>query len=163
MAYEAKRRRGPNKPRPEVTIGASPEAQTAITEGAPAPAKRRRRASTGGYFKKLDAPERPGFQRRWFNDTPGRLAYAEELAYEHVTEPGIKSDSPDSRVRRLVGTQAGGQPQYAYLMETPIEEYQRGIDEKEEAHRAVDEAIRSGSDMTGRVQDAFGEGSIRTR
>lgn len=174
MAYVAKRRRGPNKPKPQASApetkaedlargdGWSPEA---LGEASPpsAPAKRRRRADIGGFHLRLTCPTREGFQRRWFNDKPGRLVTAEELAYEHVRETGIKSDSPDSRVRRLVGTQAGGAPLYAYLMETPDAEYQRGIDEKEEQHRAVDEAINRGEDPTGRVQGAYGEGSIGTR
>lgn len=134
-----------------------------LPEAAEAPTKRRRRASTGGFNMKLSAPERTGYRRRWFNDVPGRLAEAEELAYKHVTEQGIKSDSPDSRIRRLVGTQASGQPLYAYLMETPEEEYQAGILEREAAHRAVDDAIRAGRDATGQMQDAYGEGSIGER
>ena len=125
-----------------------------------APKKRRRRASVGGFHLKLHAPERPGFHRRWFNDTPGRIANAEELAYDHVCDPSIKSDSTDTRVRRLVGTQASGQPLYAYLMETPIEEYQAGAAEKEETHRQIDKAIREGRDATGRMENSYGEGSI---
>lgn len=155
MAYVAKRRRGPNKPKPEVQ-------ETAAIEAAP-PTKRRRRASTGGFHLKLAVPEKKGFRRRWFNDTPGRLANAEELAYEHVVESGIKSDSPDSRVRRLVGTQASGQPLYAYLMETPEAEFQAGIQDKEEAHAAFEASIRRGVDHTGQMRDAYGQGSIEER
>lgn len=130
--------------------------------GAVTATKRRRRASVGGFHLKLSAPERKGFVRRWFNDKPGRIAEAEELAYEHVTETGIKSDSPDSRVRRLVGTQ-DGEPLYAYLMETPDEEYQAGRDELEERHRQVDQAIREGREMDkGRISNGYGEGSIRS-
>lgn len=112
---------------------------------------------------KLAAPVREGYRRRWFNDVPGRLAEAEELAYTHVTEQGIKSDGPDSRIRRLVGTQASGQPLFAYLMETPEEEYRAGIQEREEAHRTVDDAIRAGRDATGQMKDSYGEGSIGER
>lgn len=131
------------------------------TESVP-PSKRRRRASVGGFNMKLAIPQRAGFVRRWFNDTPGRIAEAEDLAYDHVKEEGIKSDSPDSRVRRLVGTQANGQPLYAYLMETPKEEYRAGQDEKEEQHRLVDKAISEGRDATGRISNGYGEGSIRS-
>ncbi len=159
------KRRGRPPVQPKATPIAAPEAPEATSEAeAPAPvakAKRRTRASTGGYRLKLHAPNHPGFIRRWFNDTPGRLAEAEDLAYTHVTDPGVKSDSPDSRVRRLVGTKEGGQPLYAYLMETPIEEYHRGQEEKEEIHRAVDQAISEGRDRDGRVRDAYGKGSIK--
>jgi hypothetical protein len=164
MAYVAKRRRGQNKPKAAINLTSNVSGPTIeAPPEPPSPTKRRKRADVNGMHLRLAAPTRPGYQRRWFNDTPGRLATAEELAYEHVQESGIKSDSPDSRVRRLVGTQAGGAPLYAYLMETPREEYQRGIEEKEEQHRAVDAAIQRGEDPTGRVQDSYGEGSIGTR
>ncbi len=170
MAYKPTRRRGPNKPKVPLAESlpirsdaeGSPE-PTAEAAEAPAPAKRRARASVGGLKLRLAVPEREGYRRYWFNDTPGRLAEAEDLAYEHVTDPGLKSDNPGGPVRRLVGTQANGQPLHAYLMETPLEEYQRGEAEREEQHRAIDDAIAAGRDATGRVQDAYGEGSIGTR
>lgn len=134
---------------------------TPDTVEAVAPTERRRRKSVGGFHLKLAAPEREGYHRHWFVDKPGRIAEAEELAYTHVSEQGIKSDSPDSRVRRLTGTDRQGAPQYSYLMETPLEEYQAGIDDKEEAHAAFEESILRGQDPNGRLQDAYGEGSIR--
>ncbi len=156
MAYEAKRRRGPNKPKPQAgpdgetlppVVQATPPEVTA--EPAAQPARRRKRADIGGQHLKLATPQREGYHRHWFIDKPGRLAMAQDLAYDFVTEPGIKSDSPDSRVRRLVGTQEGGQPQNAYLMETPLEEYAAGQTEKEEARRPFEEAIRRGEDTLG--------------
>lgn len=136
---------------------ATPAEEAPVTAG-----KRRRRSSTGGMHLKLAVPQREGYQRRWFNDVEGRLAEAHELAYDHVTDPDIKSDSPDSRVRRHVGTKANGQPLYAYLMETPLAEYRAGIAEREEQHRAVDQAINEGRDPTGRVQNTYGQSSIET-
>lgn len=159
MAYQAKRRRGPNKPKPQagpdgdivapLAPVAAIEPPAAPQPDAPQPARRRQRADIGGQHLKLAVPGRDGYQRRWFNDTPGRLAYAQKLAYDHVSESGIQSDSPDSRVRRLVGTTAGGAPIYAYLMETPLEEYQAGVAEKEEARKPFEEAIRRGEDTLG--------------
>lgn len=142
---------------PETVAQDTPAIEAA--EGAK-PTRRRRRGNNGGFHLKLKVPERDGFHRRWFNDMPGRLAEAGELAYDHVTDPAIKSDSQDSNVRRLVGTQANGQPLYAYLMETPLEEYRAGQEEKEEGHRQIDKAIREGRDATGRVDNSYGEGSI---
>jgi hypothetical protein len=150
MTYVAKRRRGPNKPKAPVPV--TPAVRAAAeekSEEAVPTTRRRKRADVGGQHLKLKAPPREGYQRRWVNDTPGRIAMFEDLAYAHVSEQGIKSDSPDSRVRRLVGTQAGGAPQYAYLMETPLEEFQAGIEEKEEARRPFEEAIRRGEDTLG--------------
>lgn len=154
MAYVPKRRRGPNKPKaiagPDGETIAPPSAPTPTAAAPEAkPALRRKRADVGGQHLKLAAPERPGYHRRWVEGKPGRLAFFQELAYDFVTEPGIKSDSPDSRVRRLVGTQAGGAPRYDYLMETPLAEYQAGVEEKEEARRPFEEAIRRGEDTLG--------------
>ncbi len=133
-----------------VTVAKAPEpAAPPEAAEAPAPTRRRKRADIGGQHLKLKAPEREGYQRRWVNDTPGRIAMFQELAYDHVSEQGIKSDSPDSRVRRLVGTMAGGAPQYAYLMETPLSEYRAGIEEKEEARKPFEAAIRRGEDPLG--------------
>lgn len=155
MTYQAKRRRGPNKPKPiaEALPPAINAGQPVQTEDAPqaavTPSRRRKRADVGGQHLRLKVPEREGYHRRWVNDNPGRIAMFQELAYDHVTETGIKSDSPDSRVRRLVGTQAGGAPQYAYLMETPQAEFQGGVEEKEEARRSFEDAIRRGEDTLG--------------
>lgn len=158
MAYVAKRRRGPNKPKTgpdgeKIALPAPAQVAEAAIPATPpepaAPARRRKRADVGGQHFKLKFPEREGYHRRWVNDKPGRLAMFQELAYDFVTDPNIKSDSSDSRVCRLVGTQDGGAPQNAYLMETPLAEYQAGIDEKEEAHSAFDESIRRGEDTLG--------------
>lgn len=144
-------------------LGAPPLSEAVTQDEIPsAPTSRRRRKSVGGLNNlKLTAPERKGYHRHWFVDRPGRLAEAEELAYEFVSESGIKSDSPDSRVRRLTGTDAQGAPQYSYLMETPLEEYEHGMKDKEEAHAAFEQSIQRGQDPLGQLQNAYGEGSIR--
>lgn len=125
---------------------------------------RRRRASVGGHALKLLAPEKPGFVRRWVNDSGNRIAQAEELAYEFVSDPSIKSTDAGSRVSRVVGTQANGEPLRAFLMETPVKEYQAGLAEKEAHNAQIDEAIRSGVDTTGQLGPAtetYGQGSIK--
>ena len=132
----------------------------AAAEPTAAPTKRRRRASVGGHAMKLTAPERPGFHRHWFNDLNNRIAEGEELAYDHVSEPGIKTDDPSSRVRRVVGTKANGEPLYSYLMETPNELYAEGVAEKEARNAEVDKAIREGRDSTGSGDLVRGQGSI---
>jgi hypothetical protein len=126
--------------------------------------KRRRRKSVGTASLKLAAPMRPGFTRRWVNDQDNRIADAVELGYDHVSEQGIQSSSPDSRVSRLVGTKANGEPLRAFLMETPNELYAEGVDEKETHNRLVDEAIAAGRDSTGhmpRTNETYGRGSIQ--
>lgn len=159
MGMNTPQRRG-RRPRaiatPETEVATAPEATQE-------PTRRRRRASTGGFHLRLKTPERAGYHRRWFNDEPGRLAEAEELAYGFVREPGHETDGLDSRVRKHVGISKGGQPLYAYLMETPIEEYRAGQADKEEAHASFEAAIRRGEDHTGSMSNSYGRGSIEER
>jgi len=127
------------------------------------PGKRRRRASVGGHALKLSAPARPGYTRRWFNDDGNRIADAEELAYEHVHEAGIKTSGPGTRISRLVGTKANGEPLHAFLMETPDELFAEGVAEKEAHNRQIDDAIIAGRDSTGQMSsnETYGQGSIQ--
>ena len=146
----APRRRG----RPPV------EAETAAPD-APEVPTRRRRAKIGEFAMKLGAPERPGFVRRWFNDNKNRIAEGEELAYDFVTDKGVKSTDPSSRISRIVGSGENGEPLRSYLMETPEEFYQEGLAEKEAKNRQVDDAIAAGRDSTGQHPDTHaGRGSI---
>lgn len=138
----------------------APQATEETGEAQPAPTIRRRRQSVGGYHLKLAVPERPGFHRHWFLDTPQRIAEAEELAYTPVTDQSIKSESSDSSVRRHSGTDGRGAPQKLLLMETPLEEYRAGQDDKEQAHAAFESSIRRGQDPLGELQNAYGQGSI---
>jgi len=157
MAYKPTRRtRGPNKPKvvagPDGDTVALPAAVIAHSEPVapmPQPTRRRKRADVNGQHLKLAAPDRPGFMRRWVNDKPGRLAMFKKLAYDFVEDASIESDGTDSRIRRHVGTSEGGAPQYAFLMETPLEEYQYGVDEKEESRAAFEAAINRGEDPLG--------------
>lgn len=140
----------------------NPETQPApVVQAASGPTRRRARAEVHGQRLKLAVPERAGYHRHWFIDKPGRLAEAQELAYTFVEDSSLKSDGAESsRVRRLSGTDRQGAPQYSYLMETPLDEYQAGIEDKEEAHAAFEEAIKRGQDPDGLLQNAYGHGSI---
>jgi len=127
------------------------------------PVRRRRRASVGGHALKLDAPQRPGFKRRWFNDDGNRLADAHELGYDPVHDPDVQTSDVGSGISRLVGTKANGEPLRAYLMETPDELFAEGIAEKEARNRLVDDSIAAGRDSTGQMSshDTYGQGSIQ--
>lgn len=133
-------------------------------DNAASPLKRRRRASVGGHAMKLQAPGRKGYTRRWINDDGNRIADAEELAYEFVHDPGTQSTDVGSRVSRLVGTKANGEPLRAYLMETPDELYAEGAADKEAQNRQIDDAITAGVDSTGQLgpkAETYGQGSIQ--
>jgi hypothetical protein len=87
-----------------------------------------------------------------------------ELGYDHVCEPDTKSTDVGSRVSRLVGTKANGEPLRAYLMETPDELYAEGVAEKETHNRQIDDAITAGVDSTGQLgpkSETYGQGSIQ--
>lgn len=145
----------PLRGRPPITRNEPESTTTPIT--------RRRRASVGGAAMKLDAPAKEGHTRRWFNDDNNRLATAHELGYDHVTERGIKTDDPSSRVSRIVGTKANGEPLRAYLMETPDELYAEGAAEKEAHIHKTDAAIAAGVPTDGPVgplSETYGQGSI---
>lgn len=151
------------EPKPTIReLAGAPPLDDFSAEPTAAPSKRRRRASVGGHAMKLTAPPRPGHSRRWFNDQNNRIATAQELGYDHVTEQGIETHDPSSRVSRIVGTKANGEPLRAYLMETPDELYAEGVAEKEAHNAEVDQAIRAGQDSTGQHQsDGYvGQGSI---
>lgn len=160
-------RRGRPRATPaETPVAAAPVVPPLAVETAPeAPAKRRRRASVGGHAMKLAASTRKGFTRRWFNDDGNRIADAHELGYDYVTEAGVQSSDPGSRISRLVGTKANGEPLRSYLMETPDELYAEGVAEKEAHNRKIDEAIVAGRDSTGHLPanaETYGQGSIRS-
>ena len=144
--------------------GRPPLNREEATSEAAQPVTRRRRASVGGYAMKLAAPPKAGHTRRWFNDDNNRIATAHELGYDHVTERGIKTDDPSSRISRLVGTKANGEPLRAYLMETPDELYAEGVTEKEAHISKTDEAIAAGVPTDGQIgpaSETYGRGSIQ--
>ena len=166
MTDYSPRRRGrpPSKPAVDLAAvlpGIAKPAEPA-SEAGEQPAKRRRRASVGGHALKLTAPARTGCTRRWVNDDGNRLATADELGYDHVSDKGLQTSGPGSRASRLVGTKANGEPLHAYLMETPDELYAEGLAEKEAAAAQIDEAIKAGRDSTGQMSptETYGHGSI---
>lgn len=131
------------------------------------PTQRRRRASTGGLALKLDAPQRPGYVRRFVNGDPARIQRMEELGYSLVSEPAgegtARTDALGTRIARHAGKTEEGAPFKAYLMETPVEEFEFGAREKEEARKPFEEAIRRSADTTGQVEGAYqpGQSTIR--
>lgn len=149
---QAPRRRG----RPPASEAV--ETTAVATENKPT---RRRRASVGGFHQKLAAPKRNGFTGRWVNDDGNRIAEMQELGYDFATETEVKTDVPGSRIARLVGTKANGEPLHAYLMRTPDELYADGMAEREEKNRQIDDAINAGRDSTGRLDNQYGQGSVK--
>lgn len=120
---------------------------------------RRRRAPVGGFRTKLDAPQRPGYVRRWVDDNPVRINEMRDLGYDFVQEQAAtgakRTDGLGSRISRMAGKRDDGSPHHLVLMETPAEEYALGTQEKEERLKPFEDALRAGADTTGRLQDAY--------
>lgn len=99
---------------------------------------RRQRIPLGVPRQKLHYRSRPGYVRRWINDTKTRLHAAEEAGYEHVTE---EHDGRDVHVTRYVGTNEDGSPMVAHLMEIRQEFYDEDQAAKEARNAQVDQQI----------------------
>lgn len=102
----------------------------------------RRRAAErkpfGGVEQRLSYPKRPGYHRHWFNDRPGRIARAKEAGYDHVLDHNKRP------VSRPVGTQEGGGPEVAFLMEIREDWWQQDKAAKQKQVDEIDAQIRRG-------------------
>ncbi len=92
----------------------------------------------GSHVQKLKYPDRPGFHRHWFNDTPGRVARALEAGYKHV------QDREGKNVARIVGVASTGGGQNAYLMEIPEQWWKDDQAVKDKARDDLDARIKRG-------------------
>lgn len=143
-----------------------PRAEDTAQDATPTP-QRRRRASTGGFALKLDAPQREGFVRRFVNADPSRIRAMEQLGYtlvdERAGEAEARTDGLGTRIARHVGKDENGAPVQAVLMETPVEEYGYGVADKEDARKPFEEAIRRSADTTAEVPGVYqpGQSTIR--
>lgn len=122
-------------------------------------APRRRRASVGGFSQKLDAPQRPGYVRRWVDDSPSRIIEMQQLGYDFAQDKAgqgaTRTDAQGSRIARHAGKRDDGSPHNLILMETPAKEYALGVTEREEQLKPFEDALRAGADTTGRLQDTY--------
>jgi hypothetical protein len=132
---------------------------TTETQPATPEPQRRRRASTGGFALKLDAPTRPGYQRRFVNGDPARIQEMHELGYSFVTdtpaEGKARTEGKGTRITRHAGKLDSGAPMQAVLMETPDNLHAEGLAEKELARKPFEDAIRRSADTTGEVEGAY--------
>jgi len=115
---------------------------------------RKERIPFGGARLKLSVASKEGKVRRWVNDVGGRCQLAGEGGYEFVNDDGLKigdtdvgsgNQSLDSRVSRIVGTQADGSPLVAFLMEIDEEFYKEDQEEKQKKIDLIDAQIQRGN------------------
>lgn len=110
--------------------------ETAVETSSPA----QKRVPFGAARTRLDAPQRPGFYRRWFSDTAGRIFRAQEAGYQHVIDE--RTGKP---VQAMGGTNPeGGGGLRQYLMEIPEEWRKADFEAQQKSLDEVDKAIYSG-------------------
>ena len=133
--------------------GRPPSVQPAETVAATPTASRRKRTPVGGISLKLDAPKREGYVRRFVNGDPARVQELIELGYTFVGEKAgqdaARTEGLGTRIARHAGKLDSGAPMQAFLMETPVVEYEIGVAEKEDRLKPFEDALRRGDDPTG--------------
>lgn len=115
---------------------------------------RQRRVPLGAPELKLSVPQAEDDKDhvyRFINDTTGRLQRAVAGGWEYVEDSmfvGSGSESgdsdADSRISRVVGKQANGEPLIAYLMKIKREWYEEDQDKKQSAIDEVENTIKHG-------------------
>lgn len=133
---------------------------------------RNSRVPLGVARAKLSVPERPGYVRRWVNDTEGRLLQAEQGGYQYAADQSLQIGAVDvdnvnrdlgARISRVVDKSTG---QKAYLMEIKEDFYKEDQASKAERIAATDKLIKDGKldDGEDRYIPDKGKGiSIETR
>ena len=130
------------------------------------------RVPLGVSRSKLSVPDRPGYKRRWVNDTEGRLMQAEQGGYQYAIDQSLQIGASDidnenrdlgARISRVVDKSTG---QKAYLMEIKEEFYKEDQAAKAAKVAETDILIKRGKleDGEGRYIPDKGKGiHIETR
>lgn len=102
---------------------------------------------------------------RWVNDVDGgtRVKQAQAGGYEFCTADGSEVAGTDTidegnMIRKHVGSDAKGHPQYAYLMAIDKEFYEEDKAAKEAVNKKVDDAIKGGTLAGGGTEKIPGKG-----
>lgn len=115
-------------------------------------AKRSERVPFGIKRSKMAVKDAdPNYVYRWVNDTPGRLEDAQRGGYAFVTEAQAgekdvanRNQDLGSRISRIVGHDAQGKPQAAYLMRIQKSLYAADQKAKQRELDELDKAIKRG-------------------
>lgn len=115
----------------------------------------------GAASKRLDAPARDGYVRRWIRGDFNRISRAQQAGYTFVSQDDVNinnfdiggdaKDSGNSDLGTRISVISGddiaqnGQPGRLYLMEIPEELYEHGRGFQEERNDSVAEALRGGT------------------
>ena len=98
------------------------------------------RKGFGSFSQKLARPNRVGYHRHWFNDTPGRIQRALEAGWTHVMNDVMKKNECE-----IVGVAAAGGVLHAYLLEIPEDWYNDDMLEQEKMNSSREELIKGGA------------------
>jgi hypothetical protein len=129
--------------------------------------------------KRLDVPQKDGFNRRWFRGDPTRISRAMQAGYRFVDSKEVilnnfdlggdaKTDGNSdmgSRVSVIAGDDIGpdGQAGRLYLMEIPNELYEYGRKFTDEVNDSVAEALRGGKVGAGQNDETRVDSATRYR
>jgi len=110
--------------------------------------------------QRLQVPEKPGYFRYWFRGDAARIQRAQQAGYEFVHQDDVRVNNRDlggdasnsgntdlgTRVSVTSGDDIGpdGNPNRLYLMQIPLDLYERGQKYLEERNDQVAMALRSG-------------------
>jgi len=112
------------------------------------------RVPLGVARSKLSVPVRPGYVRRWVNDSEGRLLQAEQGGYQYATDQSLQIGTKDidnenrdlgARISRVVDKSTG---QKAYLMEIKEE-----FNKEDQAAKAAKVAETDNLIKKGKLED----------
>lgn len=106
------------------------------------------RRGFGNQSQKLAYPNRIGYHRHHFNDTPGRIVGALKAGWTHVVDP--ETGKP---IENVVGVAATGGGLKAYLLEIPEEWWKDDMGEQEKLNAAKEETIKRGAKASNREDE----------
>jgi hypothetical protein len=124
--------------------------------------RRRERVSYGKMRSRLsldaatkDRLKKMGKVERWVNDDGGRLQELHGRGYDFFSADGseivgdpdgaYQAPGGDSHKREYVGLDKTGNPMYAYLMVTDVENFEEDARAKEAENMKIDDGIRGGA------------------
>jgi len=108
--------------------------------------KRKERIPMGVRRQRLTLPERKGFHRHWFNDSPGRIEQALEAGYTPIIDESTRDEEGRAQaVTARVGVAPDGSVLMAHAMEIPVEFYDQDQAEKQAPLDEFDAELRRGT------------------
>ena len=120
--------------------------------------KRAERLALGGHAgQRMLAHTRPGYKRRWCNDSGARIEEMLDKGWDFVFTKDASINNDDLGTRKSLQVSKHGPPVTAYLMELPEKDYLDGQQDKERRIQQTENQIRSASTGIGSERDSSGQ------